>query len=146
MKRSSANPDDPRHGRLRSGFTPALEAAILSAKGGFAAMLVDDEGELVDFALADPPSATHAPPAPSIDDLALPAAHWQIVARQAARETRSGLRELHVRAQHRVFSMRILRAGYVLLLVHDGAASDEALGAALDACATRVEAEAGWDT
>ena len=36
MKRSSANPDDPRHGRLRSGFTPALEAAILSAKGGVA--------------------------------------------------------------------------------------------------------------
>ena len=112
-------PAPARDGQLRSPFTSILETLCESCVDALGAALVDEEGENVDLATS-----------PTLDDdsrafehmqayhVKLCGAHWQIVIRQAAAQTRLGkLRQLWVGSVEHGYVICNLTAGYVLVVI-----------------------------
>ncbi|MBI4700739.1 MAG: hypothetical protein HY744_06180 [Deltaproteobacteria bacterium] len=118
----------------RSGFTGILEALVGSCGDGVAAVLVDHEGESVDYAGALSPF-----------DVKLAGAYWQIVLREARGCRLLGqLRELSVRTERLSFVVSPLHEGYCLVLVCGGRTSGGAPQAALQRARSALCREAGW--
>jgi hypothetical protein len=107
----SIAPNASREGQLRSPFTPILETFCESLVGAIAAGIVDELGECVDLAqlpVFDKGGRMEA------YDVKLSGAHWQLVLRDAAAKLQAN--ELWIQADTG-FVLRMLFAGYVLVLV-----------------------------
>ena len=118
-----------------SPFAAILEALVARVPGAFAAAMVDQEGECVDYTGRGDPY-----------DLKVAAATWAIVLADAApRLSPAGaLRTLLVRASRRSYLVQALPDGYALLLLLGRRAGFTASRRALDLCARALAAEASW--
>ena len=76
---SASAPGHARDGQKRTGFTACLETLVETSAGCLGAVLVDGEGETVDYAGRLAPY-----------DVKLAAAHFQIVLRELCNSARGG--------------------------------------------------------
>jgi hypothetical protein len=103
---------DSRDGQHRTPFTTILETLVASTVGCIAAVLVDEEGETVDYAGELTPY-----------DMKLAGAHFQIVLRdlcvraQDGRPANATARCIVTRAERFGYVVRELFGGYVLVVV-----------------------------
>jgi hypothetical protein len=121
-----------------SPFATILEELVARMPGAFAAVLVDAEGECVDYGGRGDPF-----------DLRLAAAHWHIalaeVARHLARFAELGrTSSLLVRAERRSFYAKALADGYAVVVLLGRRAGFGASRRAVDLCERSLCAEAGW--
>jgi hypothetical protein len=105
--------------------------------GGIGAVLVDRDGEAVDYAgRAD------------AYDLKLAGAHWQIVLRQvidlATRHSLGALRLVAIRGERRSFIAHVLPDDYVLVLILRKRAGIAPAVRAFAVCERSLAREAGW--
>lgn len=120
-----------------STFAAILTDLIARVPGALGAVLVDAEGEAVDYA-------------GRLDafDLKLAAAHWQIVLTdlraKAAAHTSGSPRSLVVRGEKRSFIVHELPEGYTLVLVLSRRAGFTQATRAFAVCERALVAEAGW--
>ncbi len=120
-----------------STFAVILLDLIARVPGALGAVLVDAEGEAVDYA-------------GRLDafDLKLAAAHWQIVLTdlraKAAAHTSGTPRSLVVRGEKRSFIVHELPEGYTLVLVLSRRAGFTQATRAFAVCERALVAEAGW--
>jgi hypothetical protein len=134
--RSTAGASPPRFERDQapSTFTRILETLLAVTSGADAAVLVDAEGETVDYAGDCDPF-----------ELKVAAAHWQIVISELAEATHLGaIRQLTVRARTRSYVVRLLQERYALVLILHRHAAFSASERALQEADMRLCAEAGW--
>jgi hypothetical protein len=120
-----------------SSFAPILRDFISRVPGGVGAVLVDVDGEAVDYA-------------GRVDtyDLKLAGAHWQIVLRElvdiSGRFSLGMSRALAVRAERRSFLVHALPDGYALVLLLGRRAGFTAAARAFAVCERALATEAGW--
>jgi hypothetical protein len=134
MSRRGRLEPGPERDQERSIFTTILEHLLDATPAGLAAVLVDYDGETVDYAGAVDPF-----------DLKVAAAHWQIVLSEVRGISALGqVRGLVVAARARSYFLRAMHEGYaVMLIVHRSAAFSVSERALQDASA-RFAREAGW--
>ncbi len=126
--------DAPERDQGRSTFTEILEHLLDATPGAVAAVLVDHDGETVDYAGALEPF-----------DLKVAAAHWQIVlAELRAIEPLGAMRALVVAARARSYVLRALHEGYAVMLVMHRLSGFAYSERALHDAAARFSKEAGW--
>lgn len=128
-------PASPPRDQDASTFTKILERLLEVIGGLRGAVLVDSDGETVDYAgILDP------------FDLKIAAAHWQIViAEFEALENFGEPRQITVRARNRGYIVRRLPEGYGLVLVLHARAAFAASERAIDEIEATLCAEAGWE-
>jgi predicted regulator of Ras-like GTPase activity (Roadblock/LC7/MglB family) len=120
-----------------SSFSPILQDFIGRVPGAIGAVLVDRDGEAVDYA-------------GRVDtyDLKLSGAHWQIVLKETCALTdRSGLgvpRALAIRGERRSFIVHALPDDYALVLLLGRRAGFTAAARAFAVCERSLAVEAGW--
>ena len=138
-RRRSRSRTAPTHSRDNeaSSFSPILMDFVARVPGAAGAVLVDVDGEAVDYAGRGNPF-----------DLKLAGAHWQIVLREvlAVAELR-GLgapRALAVRGERRSFIIHALPDGYALVLLLSRRAGFAAATRAFEVCERALAIEAGW--
>ena len=118
----------------RSTFTEILERLLHATPGALAAVLVDYDGETVDYAGALEPF-----------DLKVAAAHWQIVLCEVRAIAALGeVRNLVVVAAGRSYVLRAIHEGYAVMLVMLRASGFAYSERALQDAAARFSLEAGW--
>lgn len=129
-----ARPAPPRDQNATT-FTTILERLLESIPGTRGAVLVDSDGETVDYAgVLDP------------FDLKIAAAHWQIViAELDALEHFCDSRQVTVRARNRGYIVRRLPEGYGIVLVVHARAAFAASERAIDEIEADLCVEAGWE-
>src|SRR5262245_15824785 len=141
-----SRPDPPRNGK-RSGvpppprdqepstFTVILERLLAATPGSFAAVLVDAEGETVDYAGGFDPF-----------ELKVAAAHWQIVLSEVGAEAPKlgEVRQLTVRARQRSYLVRRVQENYAVVVVLHRHAAFAVSERALAEADARLSREAGW--
>ncbi len=117
-----------------SAFAEILLDLVDRIPGARVAVLVDRDGETVDYAGRTKPY-----------DARLAAAHWRLVL-DAVREQVSlaGVRSLVVRAGRASFIVHALPDGYALIVALARGAGFRGWLRAVPACAGRLGAEAGW--
>ncbi len=128
-------PSPPPRDQEATTFTKILERLLLSVPGARGAVLVDADGETVDYAGVLEPF-----------DLKISAAHWQIVIaemRELAHFSES--RQITVRARKRGYIVRQLPEGYGVVLVLHARAAFAASERAFDEIEADLCVEAGWD-
>jgi hypothetical protein len=130
-----ARPVPPPRDQDASTFTTILERLLVAVPGTRGAVLVDSDGETVDYAgILDP------------FDLKIAAAHWQIVVGELQMlEHFSDLRQVTVRARNRGYIVRRLPEGYGLVLILHARAAFAASERALDEIEAELCKEASWD-
>jgi hypothetical protein len=120
-----------------SAFSPILLDFISRVPGALGAVLVDRDGEAVDYAGRGDPY-----------DLKLSAAHWQIVLRElvalAALRDLGTARSLSFRGERRSTIAHVLPDGYVLVLLLGRRAGFTPSTRALAVCERALATEAGW--
>jgi hypothetical protein len=129
----------PAHSRDNeaSSFTPILFDFMARVPGAVGVVLVDIDGEAVDYAGRRDPF-----------DLKLAGAHWQIVLRDLLALT--ALRQLGtpqallVRGERRSFIVHALPDGYALVLLLGRRAGFTAATRAFEVCERALATEAGW--
>jgi hypothetical protein len=132
--KSSRSPRDARDGQQRTGFTASLESLVATCMGCIAAVLVDEEGEAVDYAGRLPPY-----------DVKLAAAHFQIVLRELCSAARGGAaHSVLVRAERYGYLARRLFGDYVLVLVCTPQGAFEISTRALRHAEMELSREACW--
>ena len=117
-------------------FTKILRSLLCSVPSAIGAMLVDYEGETVDYAGA-------------LDafDLKVTAAHWQLVLQQTNESGRFGaVRQLTVRARGKSYIVRRIHPAYTMVMVLHPRAAFAAPERALHEATQLLCAEAGFDT
>ena len=123
--------------RDASCFAVILEDLVARIPGAFAAVLVDLEGEAVDYTGQVDPF-----------ELKLAAAHWQIVlAELTGAIARQGLglpRSLVVRGARRTFVVHALPEGYALVVLLGRRAGFAAVHRAFSICERALAVEARW--
>ncbi|HRI70871.1 MAG TPA: roadblock/LC7 domain-containing protein [Polyangium sp.] len=130
-----ARPVTPPRDQDASTFTVILERLLATIPGSRGAVLVDSDGETVDYAGILEPF-----------DLKIAAAHWQIVIAELRElEHFSEPRQITVRARNRGYIVRRLPEGYGLLLVLHARAAFAASERAIDEIEANLCSEAGWD-
>lgn len=120
--------------QARSAFTVILETLVDSCPDSVGAVLVDGEGEAVDYAGAL-----------TAFDLKLTGAHWQIVMRGLL--DRGGVHtatKFLVRAETLGYVVLALADGYVLVVACRPDAAFSISHRALRQCELELSAEAGW--
>jgi hypothetical protein len=128
-------PASPPRDQDASTFTKILERLLDVIGGSRGAVLVDADGETVDYAGILEPF-----------DLKIAAAHWQIVFGEfEALEHFGDSRQITVRARSRGYIVRRLPEGYGLVLVLHARAAFAASERAIDEIEATLCAEAGWD-
>lgn len=132
-KLRAARPEPPARDQETTTFTEILRRLVNEVAGARAAVLVDFEGETVDYAGV-------------IDafELRVAAAHWQIVLSQLSASALGGMRQLTVRNHSRSYVVRRLHAGYAVVIVLHRYAAFAASSRALAEADARLCAEAGW--
>ena len=132
--KSSRAPRDARDGQQRTGFTPSLESLVATCVGCIAAVLVDEEGETVDYAGRLPPY-----------DVKLAAAHFQIVLRELCNAAQGRTaRSVLVRTERYGYVAHRLFGGYVVVLVCTPEAVSGISARALRQVEVELSHEAGW--
>lgn len=124
----------PPRDQERSTFTEILERLIHATPGAIAAVLVDYDGEAVDYAGPFDPF-----------DLKVAAAHWQIVLGELrALATLGEVRALVVSARTRSYVLRAVHEGYAVMVVMHRASAFAFSERAMQDAAARFASEAGW--
>ncbi len=113
-------------------FTPILLDLVRRVPGALGAVLVDAEGETVDY-------AGHLEPF----DLKVAAAHWQIVLVELAPLTIQA-RQITIRSERRSYILRCLPERYALVILLSRRAGFTPTTRALAACETALAREASW--
>jgi hypothetical protein len=120
-----------------SSFSPILHDFVARVPGAVGAVLVDRDGEAVDYAGRV-----------ETFDLKLSGAHWQIVLRElveiAAKRPIGVPSALAVRAERRSFAVHALPDGYALVLLLGRRAGFAATTRAFAVCESSLATEAGW--
>lgn len=130
-----ARPVAPQRDQDASSFTTILERLLATISGSRGAVLVDSDGETVDYAGILEPF-----------DLKIAAAHWQIViAELQTLEHFDDPRQITVRARSRGYIVRRLPEGYGLVLVLHARAAFAASERAIDEIEAELCREANWD-
>jgi putative intracellular protease/amidase len=120
-----------------SAFEQILARLVARIPGAAAAILVDDEGEAVDYHLARARLAAF--------DVRIAAAHWRIVLDEVAASSRLGRPTLlAVRGTARNFYAHALAEGYALVIVLGRRAPLAISPRALSVCERALHREAGW--
>lgn len=145
--RDAQPPVSTREGQLKSAFGFILEQLCSPTAGALAAALVDADGETVDHAIAT--TGAWSPTGRrrfGAFDLRLTAAHWQLVARDAAAASAVGgtLHELRVATLTYGYLMELLPNGYVLLVVTLPERLQQLSSRAVRRCVVDLCQEAGW--
>ncbi len=127
--------DQADRDQARSVFAAILKRLLLNMPGARAAILVDADGESVDYAgLLDP------------FEIKVIAAHWQIVIdRMEAPSGHVQLRQISIRAQNKSFIVRKLEDRYVLVVALARRGAFPTPPRALDEAHARLRKEAGWE-
>jgi hypothetical protein len=145
MSQASPHPRNERKGGKRassasrdqepSTFTLILERLLAATPGSEAAVLVDSEGETVDYAGALEPF-----------ELKIAAAHWQIVLGELREEAPhlGAVRQIMVRARARSYLVRRVQERYAVVLVLHRHAAFAVSERALQEVDLRLCMEAGW--
>lgn len=118
-----------------STFTTILERLLAATPGSLGAVLVDSEGEAVDYAGRLEPF-----------ELKVAAAHWQIALgeiREAA-PMLGPMRQITVRARGRSYLVRSVQERYAVVVVLHRHAAFAVSERALQEADTRLSLEAGW--
>ncbi len=126
-----------------SAFGAILGDLVKRVPGAFAAVLVDGEGECVDYTIA--PNRSRSP---AIDpyDVKIAGAHWTIVlAEIAQRPAIAAPSTIICRGEKRSFIVRRLPDDYAVVVLLKRRAGFLAVSRALDACERSLAQEAGWD-
>jgi hypothetical protein len=124
----------PARDQERSTFTDILERLMRATPGAVAAVLVDYDGEAVDYAGSFDPF-----------ELKVAAAHWQIVlAELRAIASLGELRGLVVAAGARSYVVRAFHEGYAVMVVMHRRSAFAFSERALQDAAARFASEAGW--
>lgn len=130
-----ARPVVPPRDQDASTFTVILERLLASISSCRGAVLVDADGETVDYAGILEPF-----------DLKIAAAHWQIVIAELETLEHFGeSRQITVRAKNRGYIVRRLPEGYGLVLVLHARAAFAASERAMDEIEADLAREAGWE-
>ncbi len=125
----------PPRDQEASTFTMILERLLQSTPASRGAVLVDRDGETVDYAGILEPF-----------DLKIAAAHWAIVISELQELEHFGdSRQITVRARNRGYIVRRLPEGYGLVLVVHARAAFAASDRAMDEIEVDLCAEAGWE-
>ncbi|WP_394834192.1 hypothetical protein LVJ94_47580 [Pendulispora rubella] len=132
----SANPPPPRPRRdqEKSPFSIILEELIERIHGAYAAALVDQEGESVDYAGSIPPF-----------DIKIAAASWRITL--AHLEAVRGIGKagfISIRTTSQTISLYALPDGYALVVLMRPRVGLAGTARAFSACAYALANEAGW--
>lgn len=128
-------PVPPPRDQDASTFTVILERLLASISGCRGVVLVDSDGETVDYAGILEPF-----------DLKIAAAHWQIViAEFEVLEHFGDSRQITVRAKNRGYIVRRLPEGYGLVLVLHARAAFAASERSIDEIEADLCREAGWE-
>ncbi len=117
-----------------SAFAAILSKLVARVPGARGAVLVDSEGETVDYAGRAKPF-----------DLKVAGAHWRIVLDET--RERPGLRDVRsiaVRAGRASYLVQVLPEGYALVLVMMRSAGFSGWQRAVASCAHALGEEAGW--
>ena len=131
---SARAPGHARDGQQRTGFTASLETLVETSAGCLGAVLVDGEGETVDYAGRLAPY-----------DVKLAAAHFQIVLRELCNSARGDeARGFTVRAQRYGYVAWRLFGGYVLVLVFTPESAAHFSQRALRQVEIELSREASW--
>jgi hypothetical protein len=121
-----------------SCFATILAGVVARIPGAYAAVLVDREGETVDYTGDGNPY-----------DLTLAAAHWQIVLRECADFTAAAhfgaSRSIAVRGATRSFIVHALPEGYALIVLLGRRAGFSPIHRAFSICERALADEARWD-
>ncbi len=129
-----------RDDQARSVFTDILDRFLAACDGAFAAVLVDYEGEAVDYADTVENEAAVAP-----FDIKLAAAHWQIVMRQLNDcPVLGNARHVVIQAEHCGYVIRPLPSDYWLVLLCRPNGAFNVSSRALDQVVMELSVEAGW--
>jgi hypothetical protein len=133
-KRAGALPTQKRD-QEPSTFTEILERLLAATPGSEGAVLVDGEGETVDYAGRFDPF-----------ELKVAAAHWQIVLNDISVEAPnvSGIQQITVRARLRSYLVRRQQERYAVVLVLHRHAAFAVSERALQEADARLSIEAGW--
>lgn len=135
MRPRRVRPVPPPRDQEASTFTMILERLLLSTPAARGAVLVDADGETVDYAGILEPF-----------DLKIAAAHWAIVISELRELEHFGeSRQITVRARNRGYIVRQLPEGYGLVLVVHARAAFAASDRAMDEIEVDLCAEAGWE-
>jgi hypothetical protein len=117
-----------------SAFATILASFVSRVPGAHAAVLVDSEGETVDYAGDASPF-----------DLKVAGAHWRIVLDEAAAQaSMQRTRLLIVRAARKSYVVTTLPDGYALVVVLARRAGFSGYERALSVCTLALGEEAGW--
>jgi hypothetical protein len=128
-------PVPPPRDQEASTFTTILERLLETTPGSRGAVLVDKDGETVDYAGILQPF-----------DLKIAAAHWQIVISELQElQHFSESRQIILRARERGYIVRRLPEGYGLVLVVHARAAFAASARAIDEIEVNLCTEAGWE-
>lgn len=120
--------------QARSSFTAILERLVEATPAADGAVLVDLDGEAVDYAGSLDPF-----------DLKIAAAHWQIVlAGIPLGDAIGSVRQIVIRSRERSFVARRVYAGYTVVLVLRPRAAFAVSERALEEADALLSAEAGW--
>lgn len=120
----------------RSTFTLILEGLLAATPGALAAVLVDYDGETVDYVGNLDPF-----------ELKVAAAHWQIVLSEVRSILALGsLHQVAIAACSRSYVLRAVHEGYALLLVMPRRAAFAYSERAFQEAVARCSREAGWPT
>jgi hypothetical protein len=123
-----------------SCFAKILDDLIARIPGAYGAVLVDMEGEAVDYTYTG-----HVKPF----DLKLAGAHWQIVLAElstfSSDRALGTARDLVVRGARRSFIMRVLPESYALIVLLRRRAGFSAIHRAFSVCERALAHEARWD-
>ena len=136
--------DPRRRGRSRTAFTPLLEALAASVGHALAALLVDDEGELVDCAFPVQNLQSPIGGVTSEDEPAVAAAHWQLVCRALKAQPTLRFRSLHITTEHRSYAVTPLPMDYALVLLLNKSADIAHTDHELAKVARAIALEAAW--
>lgn len=116
-----------------SAFAPILAVLVARVRGALAAVLVDAEGEAVDYAgVLDPFVAR------------LAGAHWRIVLNDALAGKAAGRLWLAVGTFQRSYIAWVLPDGYALVVVLTRTAAFARWDRAIQVCIAALASEAGW--
>ncbi len=127
-----------------SAFSAILADLVKRVPGAFAAALVDNLGECVDYAIASP--TRHARPLEVTPfDVKVAAAHWAIVRADVTQRNALGaLQTIVCRGEKRSFILRELPDDYALVVLLKKRAGFVSVARALDACERALALEAAW--
>ena len=131
----TAAPSSRTRDQEESAFTAILADLVKRIPGAFAATVVDELGECVDYAGDIDPF-----------DVKVAGAHWAIVLDEIARRPAFGIPQTIVcRGDKRSFVIRALPDRYALVVLLKKRAGFVSVTRALDACERALAHEAAWD-